>query len=1768
MKNLLNLLESYYEPEKITAIIQAITVDPLINKAVEDNEFLSRYWEVNQNSESVWTAANIAGFAAMFYGDKQDAELDSIEHNDLLEAGKAAMQLQNVLSSAKNTQVGIQEYLSSQTGQNQQILMNSLIYGYGFHSEKEKYLEALINVLPENEGCSVVVRTILQNSRSVDEGMNSFTELIKSRNSVITGQLLNELNSMAYATETKQLAQSWLNENNEKIEQKNSRLSIDELFALMDINRLAGSLDTASEFLSKAQKRLEKRHEQAAYLQFLTPAGNRQKQAKDIVVKDHLPTTYVVDYALSGEQITFDDIEELMPEVNENPLVAIRLAGLLQSGKPEQALQMALNAFRQLKQQNLNLNGFLPKIKSNWKAARLVRVLNDLKLPAEALQLGAAIQKSRPNDIDILKEIIKANQQLQNWDQAEAQAKTLYFNNPVDMNGLYTLAEVYEKSESWKNAYDSWKQYQALSNEFNVDTAQHFMKAAINSGFAEEALKYSDDPLLLKSNHAGISYFRGLAFEKIGDVEKAEKTFLEGTRQNAGFGKNWLALANLYINQNKSSKSVETLKTAAVHAPENVEILLTLSKLYLEGNDIETARKIMKQAVEHQTDDFVTAVQMLENLSKLDENELVYEFASKIVGHWPTNGKIAFHMASACNKLGKKNDAIRAFEIAVQSENPKSEWILDYASALVDHGEEVFELSKSIPVANYVKALQLVETIDKDNDQSQMQANLLHGELFMALGQYQKAFDHYQKLSNELDGLNPSEAIRFQIGFGTSAHHVGENEIAVAALKQATQDADKAAFVFQHMAEAYKDLNFQDEAMSAAKSAFSAAPTILTNLSWFADFAISLDATDEAKEALEVATELAPDDIEYWIAYAVILSKLEDWSSFDNVMIRIKQFPNMNQEQILSIADLYLQLGELNTALDTLQDGLLNLDQEEITLQYMLSMALLSNKTGRIIDAGQLVQKILEKRDWDAGLHTFFGDLLAGQEKYRAASASYEHACKLIEMEDQDQILFDTISEQLKKQYLEEWFASLYEIPTIKLRLSSLDIKQGKFEDAALQYEAVLNSESELSETSLLHLATGVYALENQSLLPVVEQLIQTRNTVQGIKNVKLGSLAAEMAMDIDDTVFAGQLIHQMLESGVKDVLLSSLQGRLLSLSGDWQRAEEIFEDLYSQLSDQESVIKEGSEVHSESILPIPDYVQRQIGLLKYAVGLRKWSATAKLNAMLEKNRKLAPVIGLSMINADLLTVESKRLSIELEISDHAPVEMVDSEASYSHCMSMLNDLKTQISAPAYDRLSNRIQLVYRPSLQTIRETVQLIPEPVDIRFLVPAVRRLNHCDGVNQLAQKSTNDVAVVLNLSLCYVKEHPEKAIIEIDKALSIKPNDPILFAVKSICHEKTGNDQAAYQAIEKALSIWPDEAMWHVRAANLSKKLVQSGKSKKHFATAHEIAPGNDLITNHFIGSLIDEKQYQEAFTIIDEAKHKNPSDWQWNILLADVFEKNGQLDDAEVEISEAISKSKGASLPKIKMANVLLKRPAYKKAYEIIQKVKETPENIEEIVYLRAAALHGLGESEKAIQLLESYLNKNEIQNEKLALERTRIVRELQGDRTAIAYAEELTRQFPDCAEGYALLADMHYECGDVNDAGKYLEMGLVLNSSHAKMNFLNGLLAVQNGNLDLAVHSFSNTIKEDAAHIEAYKSLSEAHLRRREFEEATRTMVQGVEANPNDVSLLLDAAKIFKDNKDYTEAESMLRKAASLKPDDVNIQRQLGAIIALNLVHNH
>ena len=106
-----------------------------------------------------------------------------------------------------------------------------------------------------------------------------------------------------------------------------------------------------------------------------------------------------------------------------------------------------------------------------------------------------------------------------------------------------------------------------------------------------------------------------------------------------------------------------------------------------------------------------------------------------------------------------------------------------------------------------------------------------------------------------------------------------------------------------------------------------------------------------------------------------------------------------------------------------------------------------------------------------------------------------------------------------------------------------------------------------------------------------------------------------------------------------------------------------------------------------------------------------------------------------------------------------------------------------------------------------------------------------------------------------------------------------------------------------------------------------------------------------------------------------------------------------------------------------------------------------------------------------------------------------------------------------------------------------------------------------GQLDQAIDCMSESLQLNPEHIPAYLELGETYQQRREPMQALHTYQQAIKVSPTEPSLYYAAALVMRELKDYVGAEAMLRRAAELSPQDLNIRRQLGAVIALNLVHN-
>jgi tetratricopeptide (TPR) repeat protein len=204
-------------------------------------------------------------------------------------------------------------------------------------------------------------------------------------------------------------------------------------------------------------------------------------------------------------------------------------------------------------------------------------------------------------------------------------------------------------------------------------------------------------------------------------------------------------------------------------------------------------------------------------------------------------------------------------------------------------------------------------------------------------------------------------------------------------------------------------------------------------------------------------------------------------------------------------------------------------------------------------------------------------------------------------------------------------------------------------------------------------------------------------------------------------------------------------------------------------------------------------------------------------------------------------------------------------------------------------------------------------------------------------------------------------------------------------------------------------------------------------------------------------------------------------------------------------------------------------------------------------------------EKALSLSKNPLS--------MQMERVQLLRRTKGLEAGVASLQELVAHNPQQPVLMAMLAEWLNEAGRPEAAIQAARLALqedhgdLTENQQAGLHILIGLKMRSAGQLDQAIHHLSEAVARAPANLEAYLELGRAYQERREFRQALKVYQRAMSVANGDYRPYYQAGLVLKDNKDYVAAEAMLRRAAQLAPAEVSVHRLLGAVVALNLVHN-
>jgi len=677
--------------------------------------------------------------------------------------------------------------------------------------------------------------------------------------------------------------------------------------------------------------------------------------------------------------------------------------------------------------------------------------------------------------------------------------------------------------------------------------------------------------------------------------------------------------------------------------------------------------------------------------------------------------------------------------------------------------------------------------------------------------------------------------------------------------------------------------------------------------------------------------------------------------------------------------------------------------------------------------------------------------------------------------------------------------------------------------------------------------------------------------------------------------------------------------------SAHQEAARETFKTAWTAIQKHtKSVSNELSAQENLSITNLFSHLARLASVAEAALDLRQWDKALEI---LTEISSLAPKEAFStwtLAKTLVLRAEFQKLCQSALVVTRSPGEAALSSQAQQAFLNAIQQTKQLI--PALPAGSNQIvgeefttentaslrvlqwetrgEAVFTPE-KDLNEKFQLLSKTAENAIAqIVYLRERGDLSTAGKVAKAYHHHPHVLAQLALSLGSHKPRQALVAAQAAIEtleelrltnptgLFPNpahltlddSPVLYAILAILIANPSapneNGISPLQAIQTAINIWPDEPAWHILAAEIHLQ-APSGVDRHNYQQA--IASLEQAIQLDpqqakpliMLGQIyLQDGEAAKAIQALESACELIPDEAEPWLLLAKAYWEAGDLPKAAARAERAVTLAPSRIEPLIIRGEIALQENNPKGAQTRAQAALHLQPDDPSALVLMARSLIALDQPVEALEVLEKAipLASNPLP---LLLERVRLLEYCQGPTEALETSQKLAEQYPENPEVLALLAGFLDRFGESETAIQAAQRALrsyqlqdeVENRPLAALHYLLGQLFSRTGQLDQAIHHLTEAIRLDPHHIEAHLELGYVHHERRQHAQALRAYQQAIEIDPADHRAYYQAGLALKDCKDYLEAEKMLKKASDLAPDDLSIHRLLGAVVALNLVHN-
>ncbi|HVP20521.1 MAG TPA: tetratricopeptide repeat protein [Anaerolineaceae bacterium] len=1441
-------------------------------------------------------------------------------------------------------------------------------------------------------------------------------------------------------------------------------------------------------------------------------------------------------------------------QVSPDPMTQIFEAGALaHDRKINLATAMARQAVQQWMDQSSRLPEVaLPNFAFDWQPRGAVQVLLDMGLLVEALQVLNTLLVVRPVDGELLELASTVAEQLGNLDQALSHSEILATLDNENPEKHRRLANLLAKKDDWQPAFDEYQRVIKLANPADVGDWTNQASAASHLGLWQEVQDSVAQALQIKPDNGFAYALLGQAKLQTGAMDEAGQLLQQATVITPDEPLGWLMLAEYYEKAGDSQKSLETLRAAVLAVPESADVNFKLARICLRQGLLSDGLPFIRKAASLSPESLDVSLELGQTLFSLGRLDEAYKVLSQAHEKWPFQPDLAFTFAQAAIAMGDRESAIPAMESALKKENPDPEWYVLFAETLI--GDDPCSIEMPDLAQSYLSAADHALDMALEKMPDNFEARVLKAEVLSEKGDLEQAHSRYLALLDTPEANSPSVRSRLQAGLGKVSLKMGQVSNALASLQEALQNQSENIGLHHLLAEAFQAGDLVSEAMTAARTALKLAPDNLENLSWFAELMISMDEPLEAVHALNVATQLAPNCPKYWIRMANLYQTMGDLKSASDGLERLLEIKPLPEEVLRQAATIYFKAGELENAIHCFERAAEETISPSKAILVELAHLLWSDR--RFASGLEIVLKAIENDPDDGYLYILQADLLTQLERYEAAIACLEHGLNQAKSSESKKSSF--WQRLATSDFVDPaWIASICDLAQIHVRFAYLYRRTGNLQAALQHAELAYELKPESPEFALMVSDWAIAMnLKDRAAKAAAEfdyEKIDPNKMADPVRSAAVSLLAVSAeAFGETEVDQAQSLIEKGFEIDPQNARLEAAYACLLVKQGDWIKANEAFEIALEKAT--RSCIQAGSE------WCFPDY---WLGLA--ALETQHWAEALNLFREYVKKFSNEPFahLGLGKVLANM--AERQRLYAEVQCVHALPGEASLSDERYEEFERAVQNAARFGNAPEIETWRVRGRAAFRPTTQNLHALNDLLPDTDAAEILVAGLRRAENLAGAIQVGEQFKDTQSIQTQVALTYLHTDPETGLNIARLVVEKRPNQILGWITLALIAKKLGELSDAYAALKQALSFWPDEPLWQAWAAELAGVLEQKQECVDHWEAAVRLSPENFQFGMALGGAYLRNNQPFQAITALEAASRSNSNRSDLWYMLAQAYRQTNQFNVALQCAEKSSSLDPDSAQPVLLCGEIYLAMEEKEAALQCAQRAWTRDQSNEVSLLFYVKVLIKMDRSSEALAILDQA--KDTLNSPRVQTERARLIYHLKGALVALPLLQQLANENPEDVEILAGLGHAQVDCNDFKAASKTITEALKLAPAHPELNYLMGSLQHGEGQLDNAVHFLSSAIQNDPEMLDAYLELARTYQERRETKEALDIFQAATKVAPKDYRAYYNAALMLRDGKDYLGAEALLRKAAELAPEDVNIRRQLGAVITLNLIHN-